>query len=337
MMNISQAFDELNVDETSHSYQYLCQPAKCALNDEPSRPRRVSLDSDSAIDLSGGVLGNGDLGSRASGNVFEDYEISPAVLGTGNYGCVRECRHRVTGEMRAVKTIDKVKVARRDYIRREIRLLRSVDHPGIMKMVDCYEDGDYVHIVTERYTGGELFDAIVDNTSASGCLPERRAATIIKAILEAVQYLHRRNIVHRDIKAENVLFASAEEGSSVRLIDFGLSRTHGARDGAMRTPLGTAYYMSPGILRREYDRSCDVWAVGVLSYILLCGYPPFNGASDKEVHASVLRGNLAFDQGVWAHLSKSSRDFVKQILGRSSSQITSVEEALQHPWIVTNA
>merc|ERR1712060_17667 len=115
--------------------------------------------------------------------------------------------------------------------------------------------------------------------------------------------------------------------------DFGLSRAHGVRDAAMKNPVGTAYYMSPDVLRGRYDRSCDIWAVGVLAYILLAGYPPFNGPSDEAVRASTLRGDLIFEKEVWGHLSKTARDFVTKILGNDLSQIASVEEALQHPWI----
>jgi len=332
MINISQgrAVDELDAEDISTSYENFCEPVKCALNEEPPNARCVSIGSDHTVELDDSHLVTG-----AYSDFFDDYGIYPTILGTGNYGCVRECCHRSTGRIYAVKTIEKAKVTRRDHIRREIQLLRSIDHPGIMKMVDCYEDETYVHIVTERYTGGELFDKIVDSTSDSGCLPERQAANIIKALLKAVRYLHRRNIVHRDIKPENVLFESTEEGSSVKLIDFGLSRTHGVRDGAMTSCVGTPYYMSPGVLQGKYDRSCDVWAIGVLTYILLCGYPPFNGTSDHDVHVSTLRGNVSFEKDVWGRLSKPARDFVNRILGMDLSKISSVEEALQHPWIAS--
>jgi len=323
-------FDELDDGGTSSFCGFFYQPIKCALNEEPPKASCVSIGSDTTAGLN-----RGDVVSDTYGDIFDDYKILPAILGTGCYGCVRKCLHRLTGETYAVKTINKAKVTRRDHIQREIRSLRSVDHPGMMKLVDCYEDDAYVHIVTERCTGGELFDKIIDSTSDSGCLLERHAATIIKTLLEAVQYLHSRNIVHRDIKPENVLFESAEEGSPVKLIDFGLSRTHGIHDDAMTNLVGTSYYMSPGILRGKYDRSCDVWAVGVLSYILLCGYPPFNGPSDNKVHASILRGDPTFRKDVWGHLSKASRDFVNKILGKDLSKITSVEEALQHPWIAS--
>lgn len=324
------AFDEMDSEETSSSYQVFCQPINCALSEEPLNAHCISLESDKTIsrNSSGCVSG-------VYSDIFADYDIHPTILGTGNYGCVRECLRKSDGEKYAVKTIDKSKISRRDHIQREIQLLRSIDHHGIMKMVDCYEDEAYFYIVTERYTGGELFDKIVGNTSIAGCLAENKAAKIAKSLLEAVQYLHSKDIVHRDIKPENVLFETKDEGSPVKLIDFGLSRIHGIHDDAMKTRVGTPYYMNQDILRGRYDRSCDIWAVGVLSYILLCGYPPFNGTSDFEIHASVLRGGIEFEKDVWEHLSKHSRDFVSKILCMDLSRISSVEEALQHPWITS--
>lgn len=321
--------DMMDIFEPSFFYDHLCQHnKKCALNDEPPNARCISIESDSSGDLSGS-----DIVTDRWSDIFNDYDIYPTILGTGNYGCVRECMHRSTGEMYAVKTIDKSKVARKDHIRREIQLLRSIDHPGIMKMVDCYEDVDYVHIVTEKCTGGELFDKIVDNTTDYGCLPELEAAKIIKSLLEAVQYLHSKNIVHRDIKPENMLFESNEKGASTKLIDFGLSRTHGLNDRDMVNQVGTPYYMSPSVLEGKYDRSCDLWAVGVVSYIMLSGYPPFNGPSDYDVQQSILRGDLAFERDIWQNLSIASRDFVNKLLCMDSSKIMSAEEALRHPWI----
>lgn len=324
------AFDEMDAIEIFYSDDdVLCQSVKTALVDAPTADTRcISNDSEAycSIDTQSTV-------TDGHSNIFDDYDISPTILGTGNYGCVRECQHRSTGEKYAVKTIDKNKVTRLDHIHREIQFLRSVDHPGIMKLVDCYEDSDYVHIVTEKYSGGELFDKIVDNTHDYGCLPEEQAIKIIKSLLEAVQHLHSKDIVHRDIKPENVLFESNEEGSCVKLIDFGLSRIHALNDGYMTNPVGTPYYMSPGILKGKYDRSCDLWAIGITAYILLCGYPPFNGGNDSEVHESVRRGNLVFDRTVWGNLSIASRDFVSKLLSMDSSMIPCASEALQHPWV----
>lgn len=264
-------------------------------------------------------------------DIFDEYDIHPTILGTGNYGCVRECAHRATGRKYAVKTIDKSKVSRLDHIQNEMRLLSHVDHSSIMRMVDCFEDADYVHIITEMYTGGELFDKIVDNTTDAGCLPEHQAQSIIKSLLEAVQYLHERNIVHRDIKPENVLFVSNQDETDVKLIDFGLARTHSSSEGYMTNQVGTPYYMSPGVLQGKYDKSCDLWAIGIVAYILLAGYPPFNGNDDAEIHDSVMQGNLVFERGVWSKMSKESRDFISMLLCKDEG--ISAEEALRHPWV----
>jgi len=325
------AFDEMDADMEIHE-DFLCQPVKCALADAPTADTRC-ISNDSETNSSIDTQESAPTVTDGYSNIYDDYEVCPTILGTGNYGCVRECVHRSTGEEYAVKTIDKSKVTRLDHIHREIQFLRSVDHSGIMKMVDCYEDADYVHIVTEKYTGGELFDKIVDNTNDYGCLPEEEAVKIIKSLLEAVEYLHSKDIVHRDIKPENVLFESNEEGSSVKLIDFGLSRIHGLNDGKMTNQVGTPYYMSPSILKGKYDRSCDLWAIGVTAYILLTGYPPFNGGADYEVHESVRKGDLVFERNVWENLSSESRDFVSKLLCMDSSMIPSASEALQHPWL----
>jgi serine/threonine protein kinase len=337
------AFDEMDTEmETmAYSHEDFLQPIKCTLADVPTADTRcISNDSDDVnctIDIPSSPTTVATVTQEQEdgySNIFDEYIVLPTILGTGNYGCVRECQHRSTGQIYAVKTIDKSKVGRLDHIRREIQFLRSVNHSSIMKMVDCYEDADYVHIVTEKYTGGELFDKIVDNTHDYGCLSEKEAAKIIKSLLESVQYLHSRNIVHRDIKPENVLFESNEEGSSIKLIDFGLARIHASNDGSyMTNQVGTPYYMSPDILKGKYDRSCDIWAIGITAYILLSGYPPFNGGSDTDVHRSIRKGNLVFEKSVWGNLSKASRDFVSKLLCMDSSKIPSASEALQHPWI----
>ena len=270
-------------------------------------------------------------------DILQDYEVSSQVIGTGNYGSVRECIRKTTGERFAVKTIDKSRVGRLDHLQREVELLRMMNHHSIMRMVDVFEDAEHVHIVTEKYTGGELFDTIVDRTTNTGCLSEFEAARIIKSILEAVLYLHKNGCVHRDIKPENILFESKQEGSPVKLIDFGLSRIHdAAREGPMRNAVGTAYYMSPEVINGSYDKSCDLWSIGVVTYILLSGYPPFNGSNDNEIYSATRRGNLIFERRVWGGLSHMSRDFVRRLLCKDASLRSTAEEALQHPWILSH-
>jgi len=318
--------------ETYYSYEDIVQPINCSLDEAvTTNARCVSIDSDRTNTVSGSYI----LKDQYTSDIIEDYDIYPTILGKGHYGCVRECLHRETSEKYAVKTIEKAKLTRREHIQREVELLRSVDHPGIMKMVGCYEDEDYIHIVTERYTGGELFDKIVDNTTDHGCLSEGQAGRIIKSLLEAVQHLHSKDIVHRDIKPENVLFESSEEGSSIKLIDFGFSRTHQQNEGSMTNQVGSPFYMSPSVLQGKYDRTCDLWSIGVVAYILLCGYPPFNGPSDHGVCESILRDGLVFETKVWGNLSNESRDFVSMLLCRDMSRMSTATAALQHPWLAS--
>ena len=252
---------------------------------------------------------------------------------------VRECKHlrKSTNQTLAVKILDKRKISRIDHIRREVYFLYQMKHHGIMKMVDCYEDLNYVHIITEKYTGGELFDKISDNTTPTGCFTEDRASSIIKTMLEAVAYLHDNNIVHRDIKPENILFVNDQEDAPVKLIDFGLARKHIPGDAPMSNPVGTAYYMSPELLKGKYDKSCDVWSVGTIAYILLCGYPPFNGDTDPDIFENIKKGRFDFPDPAWSNKSDMVKDFIKCLLRRDPRKRFTAKEALMHPWVVSLA
>lgn len=266
-------------------------------------------------------------------NVAEDYHIYPSVIGKGHYGVVRDCVHRATMQSFAVKSIEKSKIGRLDHLQREIFLLANIDHQGIMKMVDCYEDAEYVHIISEKYTGGELFDKIIEDSNSYGCFTEQKAATVIKSLLESVAYLHDHGIVHRDIKPENILFESSSEDADVKLIDFGLARRHGRGEEPMTNPVGTSYYMSPELLKGKYDKATDLWSVGIVAYILLCGFPPFNGSSDAEIQESTRKCRLHFQGDGWLNKSDEAVHFVKCLLSKDPRRRLTAREALMHPWI----
>lgn len=338
MIDISIDTEMIDASIPSHSYDYedflTCAP-KCATstNQQCISDGTKSTDDMSIDDPLSSSSSSTPITSERFTNILNVYDVSSNILGTGNYGTVRECSHRVSGTKYAVKSINKSKVSRLDHVKREVQLLKAVDHPNIMKMIDSFEDEDYVHIVTEICTGVELFDLVVDNTTDYGCLPEDQAMSIIKALLESVQYLHSKDIVHRDIKPENLVLSSSGQVGIVKIIDFGLSRRHGVNEGNMTNQVGTPYYMSPDILRGNYDRTCDLWAVGVVCYILLTGYPPYNGNNDSEVHASTKKGHLVFERQVWGNLSKSSRDFVRKLLCTDATRIRTADDALRHPWL----
>lgn len=265
-------------------------------------------------------------------NINDCYDVLPRILGNGHYGSVRECIHRASGNAYAVKSIEKESFQSTDQLRREVALLSSINHSSIMKMVDVCEDFHYVHIVTEKYNGGELFDKIVESTADDHCMSEAEAARITLSLLKAVEYLHSNDIVHRDIKPENVLFAHSEKPSEIKLIDFGLSRKHVRGEPMMTSPVGTAYYMSPETLRKCYDRSCDIWSIGVVAYVMLCGYPPFNGNSDGEIFDAIKGGYYTFPSDRWSGISQEAKDFIQCLLQVNPQWRPSAEGALKHPW-----
>ena len=269
-------------------------------------------------------------------HVEAKYHIEPSLLGEGHHGSVRKCFNRSTGKQYAVKTICKnAPSVNVKGIQREVTLLESLNYKRILQLDDVFEDSQYVHLVTELCTGGELFDKIVEKSSTGrGCFSEDEAARILHQLLEAVSYLHQNKVVHRDIKPENILFENKAEDSDIKLIDFGLARKHKSREAPMTTIVGTPYYLAPEVLAKSYDKAVDLWSIGVIAYILMCGYPPFNGANNKEVYASVKRGLYHFPAAEWGHVSHAAKDFVVRLLQTDPRNRMTAMQALRHPWIV---
>lgn len=270
-------------------------------------------------------------------NIHDDYSILHNKLGSGCNGTVRDCVHHRSNQVYAVKSIAKSKVRHLRHLRQESQILSSVQHPSMIRMVDCYEDETYVHIVTEKCSGGELYDRIDQyHEDGTGSFDERSAARIIKSLLEVVAYLHAQGWVHRDIKPENILFVTKDEESPIKLIDFGLARRHRHNvDCNMSSLRGTVYYLSPEVLNCNYSTPTDIWSTGVVAYLLLCGYPPFNGNNDCEIYASIARGDLEFPADIgWTNKSPECIDFIKGLLQRDPRRRLTAQEALIHPWIV---
>lgn len=253
-------------------------------------------------------------------------------------------------------------------------MLSMMDHPNVIKMVAVYEDYRFVHIVSEMYEGGELFDRVADaahrkrqqqkqqqdssqghvvNVSSSSYrnegLPEDEARSITRQLLEAVSYLHANEVVHRDIKLENILFESQQpskdtnehnnddnndDNSSlkIRLVDFGFSR-HLPRGESLSTRVGTLEYMSPELIQgNSYDYAVDVWSVGVITYILLCGHAPFYGSDDDQIAKAIVEGGYTFGYG-WEGVSPKALDFIRCLLKVDPEKRWTAEEALMHPWL----
>lgn len=250
------------------------------------------------------------------------YEIDPKVLGRGHYGVVRKCTHRETGEVCAVKSINKKRISRPEVLKREIQILKCVKHPNIIEIRDVFEDAHHVFIVTELCTGGELFERII----AKGHYSEHDAREIIKQVLGAIEYCHARQICHRDLKPENFLF----QNEKIKIIDFGLA----SEEEQLHTRVGTPYYIAPEVLARSYTKACDLWSIGVITYILLCGYPPFNGDSDVVIFERVKKGAFKFPKEDWDDISHAAKAFIKNLLDLDPMKRMTATQALQHPWLL---
>ena len=268
-------------------------------------------------------------------NVRSKYTIFTTELGIGHYGVVRKCENRETKEIFALKTVKKARVDRIETLRREIEVLKSVRHPNIIDFVEVFEEERYVHIVTELCTGGELFDHIIQRTeSGDGAYSERDAAKLVVQILDAVRYLHEKcGVCHRDLEPENFLFKHGGVNAQVKIIDFGLSRFVDGANPIMSTRVGTPYYIAPEVLQRSYTKACDLWSVGVIIYILLCGYPPFSGESDAQVFDRVRNAPLEFPSPEWDSVSPDAKDLISQLLKRKGEDRPTAAAALEHPWL----
>jgi len=266
--------------------------------------------------------------------ITEIYEVEKKKLGEGSYGSVTKGKHRKTKEVRAVKTIAKSQMKNIDRFMQEIAILKMMDHPNIIKLFETFEDARNIYLVMELCIGGELFDKIIEE----GHLTEVNAAQLMKQIIHAVYYMHSESVCHRDLKPENFLLLTRGpfERNVLKVIDFGLSRPFQAGK-PMRTVAGSAYYMAPEVISGEYDHLCELWSCGVLMYLFLCGYPPFQGATDVEVLRQVRRGRAKFDMRHWCHISEDGRSLVNELLSLDPRKRPSAGEALGNVWVQEHA
>jgi calcium-dependent protein kinase len=196
-----------------------------------------------------------------------------------------------------------------------------------MTVYEFYTDNTNFYIVSEFCSGGELFDRITEK----GSFNEKDAAKIMKQILSAVCYSHENNIVHRDLKPENILLDDKSDKYILKLIDWGGAR-YFTKNKKMNKVSGTPYYIAPEVLNESYDEKCDIWSCGVILYILICGYPPFNGDSDNDIMKAVLKGKFSFPNEDWKNVSKEAKDLITNMLKFDSKQRYSSKDCLAHPW-----
>ncbi|KAL7418459.1 Calcium/calmodulin-dependent protein kinase type I [Cryptotrichosporon argae] len=252
------------------------------------------------------------------------------TLGSGTYAVVKECVHIVTGEYYACKVLNKKFLT----VRNEIAVLKKVSagHPNIVQLHDFFETSHNLYLVFDLCTGGELFDRIC----ARGSYYETDAANIVRTVTSAVKYLHDQGIVHRDLKPENILFKSKAEDAELMLADFGLSKVLDEENfSILTTTCGVRLLAEPEIFRKAgHGKPVDVWAIGVITYFLLCGYTPFDRDSQFDEMQAICAGDYKFEPAeYWSGVSQTAREFVRACLTIDPTNRPTAAQLLAHPWL----
>ncbi|XP_031780860.1 calcium/calmodulin-dependent protein kinase type II alpha chain isoform X33 [Nasonia vitripennis] len=263
---------------------------------------------------------------------FSDNYDLKEELGKGAFSVVRRCVQKSTNLEFAAKIINTKKLSSRDFqkLEREARICRKLQHPNIVRLHDSIQEENFHYLVFDLVTGGELFEDIVAREFYS----EADASHCIQQILESVHHCHHNGVVHRDLKPENLLLASKAKGAAVKLADFGLAIEVQGDTQAWYGFAGTPGYLSPEVLKKEpYGKPVDIWACGVILYILLVGYPPFWDEDQHRLYAQIKSGSYDYPTPEWDTVTPEAKNLINQMLTVNPSKRITASEALKHPWI----
>lgn len=255
----------------------------------------------------------------------EIYKVGP-VVGTGSHSEVRICHHRDTNEKRAVKIFKKFSEKRQTGYRSEVVLLKTMDHPNIVKVFEYFEDSHRFYVVMEYCSGGELLDEIIKQNNLS----EISTAKIMHQLFSVLFYLHSQNVAHRDLKPENIMLEEGEIMLNIKLIDFGSAIQ---ANGYIKGMVGSPYFSAPEMSSGHYSKKCDIWSAGIIMCILLSGQPPYKLTNKSEIKYYTELENFGFPEDIWAKLSAEAKNLLKRIFCAESERI-SAEECLAHRWII---
>uniref|UniRef100_A0A8C9WHZ7 Serine/threonine-protein kinase DCLK2 n=1 Tax=Scleropages formosus TaxID=113540 RepID=A0A8C9WHZ7_SCLFO len=309
--------------------------AEDGLSPQMSPHRGSSSSVNRAVDLSD------DLSPEVNGNacpaasvILDKYKVGK-VIGDGNFAVVKECVERATGMEFALKIIDKGKCSGKEHlIENEVAVLRRVKHPNIIMLIEEVDTPSELYLVMELVKGGDLFDAITSSTKYT----EQDASAMVFNLASALKYLHSLNIVHRDIKPENLLVCEYPDGTkSLKLGDFGLATVV---EGPLYTVCGTPTYVAPEIIAETgYGLKVDIWAAGVITYILLCGFPPFRSENNlqEDLFDQILVGRLEFPTPYWDNITDSAKELIGRMLQVNVEARYTAEDILAHPWVTVSS
>jgi len=258
------------------------------------------------------------------------YEIRE-TLGSGSFAVVKRAIRRSDKQEFAIKVIKKTKLNPEELavVHDEVNIMNQIKHENCVHLYEMYETKKKVYMVLELLTGGELFDRVV----AKGSYSEKQAADLIKSVAGAIKYLHGIGIIHRDLKPENLIYASTTKDAPIKITDFGLAKLRD-EDKTMSTACGTPGYVAPEVLKNEpYGPAVDMWSVGVILYILLCGFPPFYHESTSALYKQIKKGSYDFPAPYWSDISESAKGLVSGLLTVNPKNRLTPQGVLDHPWI----
>ena len=240
-------------------------------------------------------------------DITNHYEVIKK-LGEGSYGKIYKAKNKISGDIRAMKQIDKSKITDMDTFKNEIEILSKMDHPNIIKLFEVFEDNKFFYLINDLCTGGELLDRIVKKRKEIP-FTEKEAAIIFKELVSAISYCHDKEFKNKNSNS---------------------------KQKNMSSKVGTVYYMAPEILQGNYNELCDIWSCGVILYIILCGYPPFQGNNDKEIYQSIQKGKVDFPQNEWKMISKNAKDLILHMLCPANKRYDA-KQVLKHIWVNNKA
>ena len=262
------------------------------------------------------------------------YKFRDGTLGGGNFGTVRKAIRKADKNLAkkkyfAIKSIHIKNLKEKDFenLIKEVNIISGLSHPNIINFYETYHDKFFFHLVMELCEGKDSLDKIVKEEKCD----EKKVVNLITKVLLAIAHCHSRGVTHRDLKPENILYESNSPDAEIKIIDFGLSRKY-SKDDKLHSVLGTPLYVAPEVLKGNYDQKCDIWSIGAMTYLLLCGKPPFNGNSDQEIFNKILNTEVKFDSSKWNNVSNNAKSFVKLCLEKNRTKRPSAIKALDHPW-----
>jgi len=267
----------------------------------------------------------------SSGKHFNDLYRVGKQLGEGAFSTVKDGTHKQSNETYAVKIVTKSKLTKEDEdaLKDEIDVLRTLQHAHIIRLYDVFDENTYYYLITEKMSGGELFDRIVQKSYYN----EKEARDVSKILFEAIGYCHSHRIAHRDLKPENLLLFSEHNDSDIKIADFGFAKKV-KTENSLTTQCGTPGYVAPEILEGvPYDTKADMWSLGVIVYILLGGYPPFIEQNQRDLFRKIRKGQYEFHEEYWGSVSTEAKELISSLLTVSPPRRLSAAQALRNKWI----